>query len=168
MSTSPPVLLYRIGNYLYRKRLTRTAKTLSWMNRLLFATFIPSSAIIGRNFTVAYWGLGVVIHSHAKIGDNCWISQNVTIGRKGNDKLVPVIGNNVYVGVGAVIVGEITIGDNSVIGANSYVSRSIPSYSLAFGIPATVKRSIRNESRYEIDRMKEPECEKKPESSTSL
>jgi serine O-acetyltransferase len=115
---------------------------LTWMNRVMFATFIPAPARIGKNFTVGYWGLGIVIHTKTQIGDNCWIGQNVTIGRKGGDVGVPVIGNNVYIATGTVVVGEITVGDNCIIGANSFVSKSIPPCSLAFGSPAKVTRSI--------------------------
>lgn len=114
------------------------ALAVSWINRFLFSTWIPSSASIGTNFKVGYWGLGVVIHSDAVIGNNCLISQNVTIGRKSKDRRVPVIGDNVYVGAGAVIIGEIKIGDNSVIGANSFVNSDVPRNATAVGVPARV------------------------------
>jgi serine O-acetyltransferase len=114
------------------------ASLITWINRIIFSTFIPSSARIGKNFTIGYWGLGVVIHTNNIIGENCWICQNVTIGKKGRDIKFPVIGNNVYIGAGAVIVGEIVIGDNSVIGANSFVNIDIPPNSVAVGIPAKV------------------------------
>ncbi|MDX9972399.1 MAG: serine O-acetyltransferase [FCB group bacterium] len=149
---SPPVLVYRFEHFIHRLGLRRLAVLIAWLNRLVFATWLPGSANIGRNFVVGYWGLGIVIHSDASIGDNCWISQNVTIGRKGSDKRVPVIGNNVYIGAGAVIVGEIEIGDNSIIGANSFLNISVPPGSLVAGVPAKIIRSINNEPREELKR----------------
>ncbi len=139
---SPPVLFYRINRWIYTHGLRRTGMLLSWVNRVIFATFIPASATIGKNFTVGYLGLGIVIHTKSRIGDNCWIGQNVTIGRKNGDVDVPVLGDNVYIATGSVVVGEITIGHHCIIGANSFVNKSIPDFSLAFGSPAKVVRTI--------------------------
>ena len=43
------------------------------------------------------------------------------------------------IGAGAVLLGDITIGDNSIIGANAVVVKSIPSDSIAVGVPASIK-----------------------------
>ena len=53
------------------------------------------------------------------------------------------IGEGSWIGHGAAIVcsrGELTIGRHCVVSANSVVMRSIPDYSVVFGIPATVIR----------------------------
>jgi serine O-acetyltransferase len=112
---------------------------------------LPSSAIIGKNFKVGYWGLGIVIHSNSKIGNNCQINQNVTIGRNFGDKDVPIIGDNVYVGAGSVIFGEITIGNNVIIGANSVINKSIPSNSTAVGNPYRIIQENRKKKYYEFE-----------------
>ena len=52
------------------------------------------------------------------------------------------IGNNVFVGSNSIILPNVTIGDNVVIGSGSVVSRSIPSNSLAVGVPARVIKSL--------------------------
>lgn len=52
------------------------------------------------------------------------------------------IGNNVYIGMNALVLPGVEIGDNSVIGAGAVVSRSIPSNSVAVGIPARVICSL--------------------------
>lgn len=49
-----------------------------------------------------------------------------------------VIGNNVWVGEQVSILSGVKIGDGSVIGANSVVTKDIPSYSIAVGNPAKV------------------------------
>ena len=67
---------------------------------------------------------GIVIAGGAKIGKNCFISHQVTIGRSKN--LAPVIGDNVYIGPGAKIFGGIKIGNNVRIGANCVVFQDIP------------------------------------------
>ncbi|GAA0193144.1 serine O-acetyltransferase [Fulvivirga kasyanovii] len=135
---NPPVLLYRVANLFYRYKLKPVSGIISWLNRLFFSTWIPGSANIGSNFKLGYWGLGVVIHSNACIGNNCTIAQNVTIGRNFRDIKVPVIGDNVYIGAGTVVFGEIFIGDNVIIGANSVVNTDIPSGVIAVGNPAKI------------------------------
>jgi acetyltransferase-like isoleucine patch superfamily enzyme len=53
------------------------------------------------------------------------------------------IGEGSWIGHGAAILcsrGELTIGRNCVVSANSVVTRSIPDYSVVFGMPATIIR----------------------------
>ncbi len=52
-----------------------------------------------------------------------------------NDQKV-VIGDNVWIGDNSVILPGVEIGKGSIIGANSVVTKSIPDYSIAVGIPA--------------------------------
>lgn len=48
------------------------------------------------------------------------------------------IGAGTWIGTNVAIVGNISIGKNCVIGANSVVTKDIPDYSVAVGIPAKV------------------------------
>ena len=48
------------------------------------------------------------------------------------------IGNNVWISGNVTVLPGVSIGDNSVIGAGSIVSKDIPSNVLAFGIPCRV------------------------------
>lgn len=48
------------------------------------------------------------------------------------------IGENCFIGNNCIILKNVTIGDNCIIGAGSVVSRSIPSNSVACGVPARV------------------------------
>lgn len=67
---------------------------------------------------------GIFISHSARIGKNCTILQNVTIGSsKGK---APIIGDNCIIGAGAVIVGGIKIGNNCNIGANCTVFKDVP------------------------------------------
>ncbi len=67
---------------------------------------------------------GIFISHGARIGRDCCILQNVTIGSsKGK---APTIGNNCVIGAGAVIIGGVTIGDNCNIGANCTVFKDVP------------------------------------------
>jgi acetyltransferase-like isoleucine patch superfamily enzyme len=49
-----------------------------------------------------------------------------------------IIGNNVFIGYNTIILPGVIIGDNVVIGAGSVVTKSIPSNTVAAGVPAKV------------------------------
>lgn len=145
------VIIYRIGNWFHRNRMGFIGKLFTYINRLIFATWIPSSVKIGKNFIPGYGGLGIVIHSVCEIGDNCKISQNVTIGKNFKDSRVPQIGNDVYIGTGSVIFGDITIGNNVIIGSNTLVNKSIPDNSTVIGNPMVIIERDRSLKYYEIE-----------------
>ena len=50
------------------------------------------------------------------------------------------IGNDVYIGHGAMIMPGITIGDGAIVGANSVVTKNVPSYAIVAGNPARLIR----------------------------
>ena len=89
-----------------------------------------------------------MIHSKTIIGDNVWISQNVTIGRKEGQTEVPTICDNVYIGPGSVIIGKITLGEGCVIGANSFVNKDVPSRMVVAGAPAKKIRMLSPDEVY--------------------
>lgn len=76
------------------------------------------------------------IVSAKKIGKNCWINQQVTIGYKGND--CPIIKDGVKIHCGAKILGDITMDNNSVAGANAVVIKDVPENAIVGGIPAKI------------------------------
>ena len=82
----------------------------------------------------------IVIHPACKIGHNCLIFQQVTLGsnESSSGSGVPIIGGHVDIGAGAKILGPINIGDNAVIGANAVVLIDVPANAVAIGIPARV------------------------------
>jgi serine O-acetyltransferase len=100
---------------------------------------IPASVKIGHSFYIGHFG-GIIINSEAIIGDDCNISQGVTIGVSGlgENRGIPVIGNEVYIGANSVVAGRISIGNNVLIGACSMVNRSLSDSDVALGVPAVV------------------------------
>ncbi len=75
-----------------------------------------------------------------KMGSNCTIHHNVTIGMDPtqNEYKVPSIGNNVWIGPGAIISGDIKIGDDTVISAGTILSKDIPERCLVAGNPGRI------------------------------
>jgi serine O-acetyltransferase len=80
---------------------------------------------------------GIVIHPRTRIGVNCLILQQVTIGVQPNgDGRVAVIEGHVDIQAGAKILGAVHIGAHARIGANSVVLSDVPSKATVFGVPA--------------------------------
>lgn len=135
------VFLFRASSFFYRKRIPLLPKVITIINRLVFSCYVPYRLKAGKDLVLGYYGLGIVIHERAIIGDDCHIDQNVTIGGTSKKYDVPRLGNSVYVGAGAKILGPISIGNNVVIGANSVVISDIPDNSLVVGIPGKIVKS---------------------------
>lgn len=67
---------------------------------------------------------GIIVSHNAKIGKNCTIFHQVTIGEgKGG---APVIGDNVLIGAGAKIIGHVRIGNGAKIGVNAVIVHDVP------------------------------------------
>lgn len=130
--------IYRIARKLYLLHIPLLPKIGYYLIYLLSNSIVHYETDIGKGTTLAYGGVGVVIHKRAVIGENCVIESNVTIGGRNNIKDLPVIGNHVMIGTGARILGDISIGDNSIIGANAVVIHDVPANCSVGGVPARV------------------------------
>lgn len=99
-----------------------------------YKCIISPKAEIGSNLTLPH-PLGIIIGEGVKIGDNCTIYQNVTLGRKNmNIAEYPTIGNNVIIYCNSAVIGDIEIGDNSIIGCNSVILKSVAQNSTCVGV----------------------------------
>lgn len=98
---------------------------------------IPASVKIGHSFYIGHFG-GIIFNANSQIGYNCNVSQGVTIGvsGQGENRGVPIIGNNVYVGANSVIAGKIKVSDNALIGACTLVNTNVEEDAVMLGVPA--------------------------------
>lgn len=77
---------------------------------------------------------GIIISPHARVGKNCVIFHQVTLGDDGKSKYnAPEVGDNVIIGVGAKLIGKIKIGNNVKIGAGAIVVTDIPDNAVVYG-----------------------------------
>ena len=138
------MMFYKMANILWRYNLKFISRLIMHIARILTGIEIHPAAKIGSNFFMDH-GLGIVIGETAEIGENVTIYQAVTLGgtmpsvesdSQRNQKRHPTIGNNVIIGSGAQILGPINVGDNARIGANSVVSKDVPSDVTVAGVPA--------------------------------
>ncbi|MFO7634330.1 MAG: serine O-acetyltransferase [Caldilinea sp.] len=131
---------YRLGHWLWLRRLRLLARFVSHLGRFLTGIEIHPGATIGRGFFIDH-GMGVVIGETAEIGENVTLYHGVTLGgvswRK--EKRHPTVGDHVVVGAGAKVLGPITIGAHSRIGANSVVVKDVEPHSVVVGVPGRVR-----------------------------
>jgi serine O-acetyltransferase len=99
---------------------------------------IPLGCQIGGGLLIPHPN-GIVIHPGARIGVNCLIFQQVTIG-SGNGMGVPEIAGHVDIGAGAKVLGAVRIGAHAKIGANAVVVTDVQCGATAVGIPARLPR----------------------------
>jgi acetyltransferase-like isoleucine patch superfamily enzyme len=115
---------------------------------------IGQRAYLSRGVTVGAVGL-VEIGDFALIGPGSYVTDadhrfsdhTVPVADQGMSSKGPtVIEDNVWLGANAVVTSGVRIGRHSVIGANSVVTRDIPPFSVAAGIPAKVVSTDRPET----------------------
>lgn len=149
MSPSKPVENYRLYNQLYKNGHESVARRLETLNRILTGAEISCSTTIGERLHIPH-PAGIVIGGLCKIGDDCSLFPQVTLGyRVGGDVTDghPNLGDRVIVGAGARIIGPITIGNDVHVGANAVVLADIPTGSIAVGIPARIVGSSKAEKK---------------------
>ena len=150
-----------IGENSVRKKIYDKIKKMS--PSFSFITVIHPSAVISPYARI---GKGSVILTAAKVnadavvGKHCVINTNASLGHdavmKDFSSLAPsaVIGGGTNIGLqsaicmSTTIVQNINVGDHTVIGASSLVLTDIPSKVLAYGTPASVKRSRKKNELY--------------------
>ena len=112
----------------------------------------PSNITVGQGSYINGGELYAARDSHIIIGDNCMISYDVVIrtDMHNHDSLnIPMINQNitckdiiieddVWIGYGAYIMPGVTIHQGAIIGAHAVVTKDIPQYAIAVGVPAKV------------------------------
>ena len=136
------------------------------------ANFIPNRII--RNKLLNWSGIHVGKNTNinrgcyfvdSSLGDYIWIEERVSVapgaifiatsypdfsklkdyGYNKYGKII--IKDDVWIGAGAIILPEVKIGKCSIIGAGAVVTKDIPEYSVAVGIPAKKIKDIRKENK---------------------
>lgn len=100
----------------------------------------------------------VYIPTHTTIGDYVFIGPGAVLTndryplrrRQEYSPRGPQLMNNVTIGAGAVIVPGVTVGEGAFVAAGAVITKDIPAWSMAVGVPATIvdlPESLREENR---------------------
>lgn len=96
---------------------------------------IPVEADFGPGLRIHHFG-NVIVHPKVKVGKNCTLFHDVTLGTDGRSEGAPKLGDDVLLGSGARVLGEISLGDRCRVGANAVVVKSFPEDAVLVGVPA--------------------------------
>lgn len=118
----------------------------------VFLTYLEQM-VLGSNISI-HEGANIGAGGGLSIGNDVMISQGTSILTQEHDyiqteipmrnaKLIPRsvhIGNDVWIGAHSIITAGVSVADGSVIGAGSVVTKDIPPYAVAYGVPARVAK----------------------------
>jgi len=132
------LMVHRLAHALYLAKVPLIPRMMSEWAHSRTGIDINPGASIGCPFFIDH-GTGVVIGETAIIGNNVKIYQGVTLGalavRKedAQNKRHPTIEDNVIIYAGSTILGGSTvIGHDSIIGGNTWITKSIPPFSVVY------------------------------------
>jgi serine O-acetyltransferase len=105
------------------------------------------AAEIGPGFYIGH--VGTVYIGKTRIGENCSVTHNVTIGTglSGAAPGLPTLGKNVWIGSGSILYGNIHVGDGVTVNCGTVLSRSVPEGSLVGGNPGRILLRHHDNSR---------------------
>lgn len=143
-----------IGDNKKRRELINYTQKIGYnlINAVSSKTYISSTVKLGKGIAIMP---GVIINPDSTIGDNsivntgstidhdCFISKNVHIAPGCNLAGKVTLGEGVLMGIGCKCIPEISIGPWSILGAGSVIVQDIPAYSVAIGVPARIKNTIK-------------------------
>lgn len=114
---------------------------------------LPPPCIKFCNNVIIGYGFTALVANRIQIGANTILASNVSLVSENHGVSVesdipfyaqpletgPIsIGEGCWIGQNVIVLPNVNIGDKSIIGANSVVTKDIPPYSIAAGVPAKV------------------------------
>lgn len=118
---------YRVARFFYWIDLAWIAKLVTFWGRVITSCDVHYKADIAGGILFPH-GRGVVIGEGVKIGRDCFIFQNATIGSREGQDGYPVLEEGVNVYPSVVVAGPITIGEYCRVGPCVYLTDSLPSH----------------------------------------
>lgn len=115
--------------------------------RNIYGTEIPWSARIGRRFRIAHH-CGIVIHHNCRIGNDCIVRQNTTIGAGSYESahFGPILCDNVELGAGSAVIGKIKVHEGVRLGPGAVAMMNVPAGATVFAPPSRVVVMQRKEN----------------------
>lgn len=140
------ISVYRLSNVLYHLEIPVLPRVISEYAHGKTGIDIHPGATIGNRFFIDH-GTGIVIGETCVIGKNVKIYQGVTLGAMYVGKNLegvkrhPTIEDNVIIYSNSTILGgDTVIGHDSIIGGNTWLTESVPPFSVVYHKPNIVIR----------------------------
>jgi serine O-acetyltransferase len=143
-------IIFRLCQYYRKKNRLLFYFYFLWLRRIRVKYGIDVSyrTKIGKGLYIGHFG-GICIHGDSVLGENCTLSQGISIGvlNRGPKAGCPILADRVYVGPGAMIFGRIHVGNDVLVGVNAVVSFDVPDGSIV-AAPAAQIVSTRGSEGY--------------------
>jgi serine O-acetyltransferase len=122
------VVMHRIAHWFRSRGIPVIGPLVARVSLFLTGVDIAPEAVIGPGLRIAH-GVGLVIGNKARLGAQATLLHQVTIGAPSTRRIteMPRLGDDVFVAAGARLIGGITVGDRVFIGANTVLTRDVPS-----------------------------------------
>jgi serine O-acetyltransferase len=138
--------VHRLSHELYRRKVPMVPRMMGEYAHSRTGIDIHPGAEIGVPFFIDH-GTGVVIGETTVIGKNVKVYQGVTLGalavkkELAKQKRHPTIEDNVVIYAGSTILGgDTVVGNDSIIGGNTWITESVPAFSVVYHKDQTVVR----------------------------
>lgn len=148
-----PYVVCAVGDPRIRRKLVKPLSNAGFP----FATLIHPSVKMSKYVQIGKGSMicaGVIITTNIVIGEHCllnlgcFVGHDTTVGdyasmMPGTNIAGDVeIGEGSYYGLNSCVINQVKVGEWSIIGAGATVTKDIPPYSLAVGVPAKPIRTI--------------------------
>jgi serine O-acetyltransferase len=144
------IAIYRLAHLLYNQNIQILPRMMSEIAHSKTGIDINAGALIGCPFFIDH-GTGIVVGETTIIGNYVKLYQGVTLGalavRKEDAEIKrhPTIENNVVIYAGCTILGgETIVGHDCIIGGNTWITASVPSFSVVYHNAQTVVKDRSN------------------------
>ena len=118
-------------------------------NSVISNTSIGKFCSIGPNFMCG-WGLHPTDGlSTSPVFYSTKAKYSFSAKDKFDEHQKTTIGNDVFIGANVTVLDGVSIGDGAIIGAGAVVSKDIPPYAIAFGVPIQIRRYRFSDSQIE-------------------
>lgn len=138
------VLLYRLSRWFLLRRMRLFAYLTALFSNYLTGADVPPTAKLGPGLVILHPS-GVVVSGGVEAGARLRLHSGSVLGFQTagrNEVGVPVLGDDVMVGVGAKVLGPVRVGDRVRVGANAVVLDDVPADASVVGVPARAVDSL--------------------------
>lgn len=104
-------------------------------------TVVKAGAIVDPDVTI---GQHALISAGATVSHGCVLEEGARLSGGANLAAEVRVGRAAWIGVGASVRDRVRIGSESIVGAGSVVVSDIPKRSVAYGVPAQVRRPVKD------------------------